>query len=129
MHTNWKYQDFESLEAYRQVVRVLPGYAVYRTPTNTDEESQHSGENAYPTGAPVSWVQLNRNNKLSNTFTLPEYRRRGLAQAVTLALAAHVTRQSGRASLYINDDNEASATFHKRLGFTRECAVTWQAFS
>ncbi|XP_069977280.1 uncharacterized protein [Penaeus vannamei] len=38
MHTYWKYQDFESLEAYEQVVRVLPGYAVYRTPTNTDEE-------------------------------------------------------------------------------------------
>ncbi|XP_063606964.1 uncharacterized protein LOC134781656 [Penaeus indicus] len=128
MRTHWKYHDFESLEAYEQLIHVLPGYAIFETP-NAEEESQDPRGKAHPTGPPVSWVQLGRNNTMSNTFTHPEYRRRGFAQAVTLALAAHVTRQSGKASVYVSEENEASVAFHKQLGFTCECTVGWQAFS
>lgn len=129
MHTHWRHQDFESFEAYEQLIHILPGYAIFETPPNVGEEGQDPRGKAHPTEAPVSWVQLGRNNTMSNTFTLPGYRRRGLAQAVTLALAAHVTRQSGKASVYVSDENESSVAFHKRLGFTRECAIGWQAFS
>ncbi|XP_047472627.1 uncharacterized protein LOC125027574 isoform X2 [Penaeus chinensis] len=128
MRTHWRYQDFESIEAYEQLIHVLPGYAIFETP-KADEESQDPRGKAHPTGAPVSWVHMSRSNTMGNTFTHPEYRRRGLAQAVTLALAAHVTRQSGKVSVYVSDENEASVAFHKRLGFTRECTVGWQAFS
>jgi N-acetylglutamate synthase len=49
----------------------------------------------------------------------PRYRRRGLAAAVTAALAAAAARQ-GAAQLYlqVEDDNVAARTLYRKIGFT-----------
>lgn len=130
MHLYWRHKEFESLEAYKQLVRGLPGYAIFRTAVGADEENQDlKRRKAHPNGTPVSWVQLGRSNSMGNTFTIPEYRRRGLAQVVTLALANHVIRLGSKASVYICDENKASILFHERLGFGRKCAISWQPYS
>jgi ribosomal protein S18 acetylase RimI-like enzyme len=49
----------------------------------------------------------------------PEYRRRGLAAAVTTALIAHAAqRGASRVLLQVEDGNEAALALYHRLGFT-----------
>jgi N-acetylglutamate synthase len=49
----------------------------------------------------------------------PEYRRRGLAAAITTALIAHVGQRGvGRVLLQVEDGNEAALALYRRLGFT-----------
>ena len=49
----------------------------------------------------------------------PDYRRRGLAAAVTTALITHAAQRGARrVFLQVEDDNEAALALYRRLGFT-----------
>ncbi|XP_071544950.1 uncharacterized protein Glyat isoform X2 [Panulirus ornatus] len=78
---------------------------------------------------PVAWTSLSYMNYINNTFTLKEYRRRGLGRAVTLALAARVLEDDDRVLAYVVTDNDTSIKFHEELGFTCECDFGWQRYS
>ncbi len=55
---------------------------------------------------------------IANVAVLPEYRRRGIAEALTQATIEHITRRRGQiALLQVDDDNTAAQDLYSKLGF------------
>ena len=55
---------------------------------------------------------------IANVAVLPEYRRHGIAEALTDATLAHIRRRQGRlALLQVDDDNDAAQKLYTKLGF------------
>lgn len=55
---------------------------------------------------------------IANVAVLPEYRRHGIAEALTAATLEHIARRHGRiALLQVDDDNEAAQKLYDKLGF------------
>ncbi|KAK8749818.1 hypothetical protein OTU49_015566, partial [Cherax quadricarinatus] len=119
---HWEYNQLENIEEYTEMVKALPGYAVYPCPSpHTTESTEDSA--LEDTEQPIAWAQFSPHNTIQNTFTLEKYRRMGLGKAVTLALVTHLLREGTSASLIIVDKNEPSIRFHEGLGFVRETPV------
>ncbi|XP_071542101.1 uncharacterized protein [Panulirus ornatus] len=78
---------------------------------------------------PVAWTSFSYRNCINHTYTLKEYRRRGLGRAVTVALATRVLHDDDRVSALVICDNDTAIKFHEQLGFTRECDLGWQRYS
>jgi predicted GNAT family acetyltransferase len=55
--------------------------------------------------------------QLEGIYTLPAMRRRGLARRGTSALTRWVLERTARASLLVNDDNDAARTLYASLGY------------
>ncbi|XP_076069326.1 glycine N-acyltransferase-like protein 1 [Oratosquilla oratoria] len=111
---NWRYGYSETRESILYLLEKLPSAAVY----------VGDGDSARP----VSWIQSYRYGSLGNTFTLPEYRRKGLASAVTLTLAKKVAACGRPVYLMIEDYNEDSKRMHEKMGFRKACLMTWHFF-
>lgn len=183
LYKHWQYNEDETLESYKNMLRVLPNVGVYNayvaeattighetlkentkktvsvsqtledTPArtvkgkkiqrNTLEETitdDHALEKTLNNCGdeagwsrinemPVAWTGLSHNNIICNTYTLKEYRCRGLGRAVTAALAARVLQDDDRLSGYADYHNGAAIKILEQLGFTRECDVGWQTYS
>ncbi|XP_066968920.1 uncharacterized protein [Macrobrachium rosenbergii] len=113
---HWQYKHISTLHRYRCMRRTLPGVGVFKT--------SHGNNN----GEPVAWAQLSFWNMYTNTFTLPQYRRQGLAAMATLALARKSLEKTGVALAPIFPDNVPSAEMHLKLGFKRSVVIANQSY-
>ncbi|XP_064114073.1 uncharacterized protein LOC135220653 isoform X2 [Macrobrachium nipponense] len=130
MHDHWDYNFSETADAYRGFLRALPGLGVFQT---SDEHQrtrggQHSSQGGNSLDSPVAWSHISPFNVLTNTYTLPEYRGKKLALAVTLALAKTSIQETGFAAASISDDNYPSIKLHESAGFTRQHPLGYQYF-
>ena len=70
-------------------------------------------------GKPQVWVFTHGDGSIGALYTMPEYRRKGLAKAV---LRRHVARETARGIprfCYIEEDNGASAALFGSFGWAR----------
>ena len=140
MRQYWKYNGSETKEGYRNLVAKLTSIGAFQcksqvggenvakgTPSSEEEEANSTSEDTL--GYPVAWSQLGIFNCFKNTFTLPEHRRKGLANAVTLALARKCMEDTGVASSTVVVDNELSKAIHEKLGFIRQHKVRFHYYT
>ncbi|XP_076069817.1 uncharacterized protein LOC143041693 isoform X3 [Oratosquilla oratoria] len=111
---NWRYGNLETREIVSYYLEKLPSAAIFVS----------DGDSARP----VSWIQSYKLGSIGNTFTLPEYRRKGLASAVTLTLAKKVAAIGRPVYLMIEDYNEDSKRMHEKMGFRKACLMKWHFF-
>lgn len=74
---------------------------------------------AYADGSPVctgTYTPVDGAAEIVGVGTLPAYRRRGLAAAVTAALSAHA-RRDGVEVVFLSADDESVARVYRRIGF------------
>ncbi|XP_064116691.1 uncharacterized protein LOC135222534 [Macrobrachium nipponense] len=120
----WEYKHASTPHKYRCMRRVLPGIGVFKTSDgNANNEGAENGDQ------PVAWAQLSFWNMYTNTFTLPQYRRQGLAAMATLALARKSLEKTGLALAPISANNAPSAGMHLKLGFKPSIVIANQSYS
>ena len=75
----------------------------------------------------VSWVVLKRYGGLGMLMTLPEYRGKGLAQAVVTSLCLKLLDSNISPFCYVSKENIASASLFEKLGFEvyKDCEMIW----
>ena len=118
--THWDLNHFDSEGRIRQNITHFPSVGIReRGTTNSAESSQETD------GTLVSWICTNKFGWMGNTFTLPQYRRRGLAGMATVALARQLLQEGLLASVAIENKNIGSIKFHESLGFKRQNATSW----
>lgn len=115
----WKYNWSESYAALSAFINHLPSVGVF---TEDEEGGASEGDRKL-----VSWIHQYKNGNMGNTFTLPEYRRLGLARCATLALARKIIESGLPANLVIDETNIDSILFHEKIGFKKQCGVGWNA--
>ncbi len=74
---------------------------------------------------PVAWALIHDDLAMGVMFVLPEYRRRGYAEAVTCDLMRKVLEKGDIPYVQIVKGNIASETLAKKLGFEPQCSITW----
>lgn len=74
---------------------------------------------------PVAWALIHDDLSMGVMFVLPEYRRRGYAEAVTCDLMKKVLANGDIPFVQIVKGNKASETLAKKLGFMPQCSITW----
>ncbi|XP_068244576.1 uncharacterized protein [Palaemon carinicauda] len=120
---HWEYKHITSVDHYRCMRRALPGIGVFKTggvsKGNDEDLTQDNSVNLNTTDNPVAWAQFSFLNLYTHTFTLPEFRRQGLAAVATLALAKKSLENTGMALSTIFAHNESSVKMHLKLGFVR----------
>ncbi|XP_064115276.1 uncharacterized protein LOC135221442 [Macrobrachium nipponense] len=134
MYNHWENNFCETTDAYRGFLRAFPGVGVFQTNDHCNgiADSQVSNEHQRTQGgeylsqgdnlsdSPVAWSHISPYNVLSNTYTMPGYRCKKLALAVTLILAKTSIQKTGYAAACILDDNYASIKLHESVRFTRQ---------
>jgi len=81
----------------------------------------------------VSLVPYKRNGKkvylIANVAVRPEYRRKGIARALTVSAMQHASERHAQATwLHVRDDNPGAAALYASLGFRQRLRRTlWQA--
>ncbi|XP_042879495.1 uncharacterized protein LOC122257950 [Penaeus japonicus] len=113
----WKYNWSESALALASLLSHLPSIAVFK---EAGEGDAGGGDRRL-----VSWIHHYKNGSMGNTFTLPEYRRLGLARCATLALAYKNIESGRRAYVFIDEVNTDSILFHEKTGFKKQCGIGW----
>lgn len=111
----WKYNWSETYAALSSLLGCLASVGVF-------EEAAEGGEGDRKL---VSWIHQYKNGYMGNTFTLPEYRRLGLARGATLALAREAIESGRPPYLVIDETNTDSILFHEKIGFKKQCGVGW----
>ncbi|XP_047481265.1 uncharacterized protein LOC125033635 [Penaeus chinensis] len=112
----WEYNWTESQKGLESIITNQPSVAIRK---RVLEEKGLSGP---PVGSRlVAWSLLYRHGFLGNTFTIPEYRRRGLGTASTLAMAETLRQLDITVRIMANHTNTASISYHKSLGFEKQC--------
>lgn len=74
--------------------------------------------------APVSWILTHSNGSQGALYTMPQYRRRGLAQFVTATRLA-AAPPGLRSFVYVTEGNSASEALWESRGWTKGWEVTW----
>ncbi|XP_063615027.1 uncharacterized protein LOC134788112 [Penaeus indicus] len=115
----WKYSWSESYAVLLAHINHLPSVGVYK---DGEDGGASEGDRKL-----VSWIQQYKNGNMGNTFTLPEYRRLGLARCATLALSRKNIESGRPAYLVIDETNTDSILFHEKIGFKKQCGVGWNA--
>lgn len=67
---------------------------------------------------PEVWV-------VGDVYTLPQYRGRGLAKAVTSAVTSDALRSGAMTMLHVFEDNEPAIRAYRRLGYRTTQILTW----
>ncbi|MPC60315.1 hypothetical protein E2C01_054356 [Portunus trituberculatus] len=117
--TNWESNFLSSEDNVRHDIVHFPSIAIRKhSLTDSTGSPQEAAKETL-----VSWVRTTKNGWMGNTYTLPHYRRRGLASTATLALARQMLQESIFAIVAIENTNTASIKFHEGLGFKRQCAI------
>ncbi|XP_068244032.1 uncharacterized protein [Palaemon carinicauda] len=120
---HWEYKHTTSLDRYRCMRKIIPAIGVFKTGCaskgNGEDLTQDNSVNLNTTDYPIAWAQLSFLNLYTHTFTIPEYRRQGLAAVATLALAKKSLENTGVALSTIFPHNEISVKMHLKLGFVR----------
>jgi len=74
---------------------------------------------------PVAWIITHSNGSQGALYTVPAYRRRGLARLVT---AERIQRTQGyRSFVYVEVGNTVSENLWEARGWERGWEVTWEA--
>lgn len=73
----------------------------------------------------VAWGIAHDDLAIGNLHVLPEYRRRGYARAITIALASALREEGFLPTLYIEPGNEPSRRLAESLGFREDRNVVW----
>lgn len=114
--SNWEYNWTETRKGLESIVTNQPSVAIRK---RVLEEGGVSGP---PVRSHlVAWSLLYKHGFLGNTFTVPEYRRRGLGTAATLAMSEKLRQLDITVRIMVNHTNTASISYHKSLGFEKEC--------
>ncbi|XP_068244572.1 uncharacterized protein [Palaemon carinicauda] len=120
---HWQYKHAIPLDSYRLMRKILPGIGVFKTGDGNDSEMTKMSKE------PVAWAQLSFYNMYTHTFTLPQYRRLGLASVATLALAKRSLELTGVALSAIGLDNQLSINMHVKLGFKRITISSYRSYN
>lgn len=102
--SKWAYGEGESIPQYEEVLRKLPASAAY-------QEHDYEEEN------PVSWAITFNHGSIGMTYTLPEFRRLGLATAIEIGLCRKLLEVGLRPCIDVDMHNEISVDLHHRAGF------------
>ncbi len=73
----------------------------------------------------VAWGLTHDDGSMGFLYVLPEYRGKGLARALTTALARKLLRRNIRPFMYIVRDNRASVSLTSSMGFERCGTLYW----
>ncbi|CAF0950718.1 unnamed protein product [Rotaria sp. Silwood1] len=80
---------------------------------------------AYCQGQLVSWCLTQFDGSFGMAFTIPEFRRLGLATLLNIQLASELFKMQERVFCFVIRENEASCKMLKKLGYHQTCAVDW----
>ena len=70
---------------------------------------------------PIAWCLKKLTGEAGITCTAPEYRRKGLASACTVAVCEEMIKCGDQPYVEIHGENPASTTMHCKLGFVKSC--------
>lgn len=84
---------------------------------------------AYCNGNLVSWCLTQFDGSIGMVFTLPEFRRHGLAALLNVRLTSELIKLQGRAFCYVIRDNQTSLKMFSKLGYEQTCTVDWIQFT
>ncbi|XP_076052440.1 uncharacterized protein LOC143031934 isoform X2 [Oratosquilla oratoria] len=122
----WKTSHTEGPEMFKVLITELPTAAIFLDDVDNSGDSTDTDNSASPiTDRVVAWAHLYKHGAMGNTFTLPMFRRRGLASIVTIALARKVMSLDHPAYVIIRDGNHISQALHEKIGFKKTCPVQW----
>lgn len=77
---------------------------------------------------PVAWAITHDDGAIGFLFVREEYRGRGYAQDVTVAIARQLQELGKPAFVHIEPDNEKSLSLARKLGFVEKGTVMWVGF-
>ncbi|CAF2685370.1 unnamed protein product [Rotaria sp. Silwood2] len=80
---------------------------------------------AYCQGQLVSWCLTQFDGSFGMVFTIPEFRRFGLATLLNINLASELFKVQERVFCFVIRENEASCKMLEKLGYHQTCAVDW----
>ncbi|CAF2100420.1 unnamed protein product [Rotaria magnacalcarata] len=80
---------------------------------------------AYCEGQLVSWCLTQFDGSFGMVFTMPEFRRLGLAALLNIELASELFKMQDRVFCFIVRENQASFKMFEKLGYHQTCAVDW----
>ncbi|MPC24258.1 hypothetical protein E2C01_017337 [Portunus trituberculatus] len=121
---NWQFSSLSSENSLRDDIINFPSVGI-RKRNLIDSSTEELQEEAQETL--VSWIRTSKYGFMGSTFTLPQYRRRGLAGTATLILTRQLMQEGLLPAVMIEKNNTASISFHGDLGFVRQCALSMVA--
>ncbi|XP_045127558.1 uncharacterized protein LOC123514041 [Portunus trituberculatus] len=121
---NWQFSSLSSENSLRDDIINFPSVGIRKRnliDSSTEELQEETQETL------VSWIRTSKYGFMGSTFTLPQYRRRGLAGTATLILTRQLMQEGLLPAVMIEKNNTASISFHGDLGFVRQCALSMVA--
>lgn len=106
----------ECVNQYEDRLKKLPSAAAYK-----EDDSQQEN--------PVSWTMLYTYGTFGMTYTLPEFRRKGLATLVEVELCRKLLELGLFAFGDIEFHNTNSIEMHKKAGFSLKTKVSYAGYS
>lgn len=113
--SDWEYNWTETRKGLESIMANQPSVAIRKAVEKEGVSDASDGSRL------VAWSWLYRHGFQGNTFTVPEFRRRGLGTAATLALAEKLRQLDIVVRIMVNHANTASISYHQSLGFERQC--------
>ncbi|XP_070537184.1 glycine N-acyltransferase-like [Ptychodera flava] len=103
MHAAYEYGEPPPLSRFENTIRYQQNLAIF----NEKDE-------------PISWAVVKEYGDIGMTYTVPSYRRQGLASFLTAKLVVMALQANEIPFITISRLNEASAAMHTKLGFKRQ---------
>lgn len=100
------------------VLRTNPIAPATSSPASTPDGSAAKSE-------PVCWIMTNSDGSLSALYTIPEYRRHGLAHWAVQDRLEKSEEMGVRGHCYVFEGNQASSALWVKLGWEKAWRASW----
>ncbi|XP_076059642.1 uncharacterized protein LOC143036276 [Oratosquilla oratoria] len=126
VYDHWAHKHTETKEVFREMISKFPSVAAFKT--NPEESDLTQLKDNVLQSLPVSWALEFPNGSMGNTFTLPEYRWRGLGRLVSLTLSRRLDDLCSPVFIFVDNTNTFSIGFHTGMGFRRACPLGFELY-